>query len=560
MMELSHSLPRQRKANRNLILSIVGIWLLVIGAAYAWLQYHDARYEQWRMWEARLSANLNERTDALEAWIATQRTQLLNITENTSVRLYQTELVNAPRMAGGAQEVQAEEQYLQRLLDVKAEEAGFSQGAGGLAILDPQGNILMRSNALSLPAEELASLVEGQPVTPKLQEMFMVDGMPYIGFIEPMFSVQGDAHAQNVVGYLYGLRQLDASLVDLLRTPNGFDGLSYALLKPTDGQTIHLLQPRGDASFSIQEVPVGEFGLFASALNTQAMAEISMPKGGIAWAMGQRLDGAPWVLMHAVRRNVAMQGLSIMSERNIAIFAAVSILVVGSIVLLWRGGREERQQVLEQTEQHEAFFKLADAMMRVVDQRDKYAQNHSRKVGRMARLIAEEMQQDTEICRTAEVAGTLLNVGKVFVPEAMLTRSGPLRDEEKHNLRRSIAKAADLLESVDFYGPVSETIRQSQESWNGQGLTGAKAEDILLTSRIIAVANATVGMMSPRSYRKKMSKEDVIKVLQEESGKSFDPAVVVAVMNLLHNHRDRLYVMLDEATRLENGKHDEAAA
>ena len=63
------------------------------------------------------------------------------------------------------------------------------------------------------------------------------------------------------------------------------------------------------------------------------------------------------------------------------------------------------------------------------------------------------------------------------------------------------SQAVDLLQDVTFEGPVVETIRQLGETWDGGGPLGLKGEEILVTARVLAVANAFVGMVSPRAYR-----------------------------------------------------------
>jgi HD-GYP domain-containing protein (c-di-GMP phosphodiesterase class II) len=102
---------------------------------------------------------------------------------------------------------------------------------------------------------------------------------------------------------------------------------------------------------------------------------------------------------------------------------------------------------------------------------------------------------------------------------------------------------ADMLQSIEFDGPVVETLRQAQERWDGSGQPrGLKGEGILLTARIIAVANALVGMISDRAFRQAMSIDQASEILFKETGKAYDRRVVAALVNYLDNRDGRTQI------------------
>ena len=93
----------------------------------------------------------------------------------------------------------------------------------------------------------------------------------------------------------------------------------------------------------------------------------------------------------------------------------------------------------------------------------------------------------------------------------------------------------DLIENVTFEGPVIETIRQFGETWDGHGPLGLKEEEIIETARILAVANAFVGMVSARAYRSAMPFRKVADILMEQSKTKYDRRPVTALINFLEN-------------------------
>lgn len=196
----------------------------------------------------------------------------------------------------------------------------------------------------------------------------------------------------------------------------------------------------------------------------------------------------------------------------------------------------------------ETMGHLVETLITMVDRRDPFSANHSLSVARVAREVAMEMALDPLTVEATEIAGKLMNIGKIVVPSELLTKATALNDKERQSIRESLTASADLLANVTFDGPVVETLRQAQEYWDGTGPQKRKGEDILVSARIIAVANSFIGMVSPRSYRKPITIDAGIKILLEEMDSKFDRRVVVALINYLDNHGGREVVEQLNAT------------
>jgi PAS domain S-box-containing protein len=192
--------------------------------------------------------------------------------------------------------------------------------------------------------------------------------------------------------------------------------------------------------------------------------------------------------------------------------------------------RDRRERTLRQ---------LVQTLMTVVDRRDPYSADHSARVAEVARAITTEMDLPQVAADTVEFAGSLINLGKILVPSALLTKTDDLTDEERETLRQSVQHSAELLEGVEFDGPVVESIRQMQERWDGSGPRGLAGEDIEMGARVLSVANAFVGMVSARAYRDAMSFNRACGILQEGAGTAFDRRPVSALVNHLDNRGGR---------------------
>jgi HD-GYP domain-containing protein (c-di-GMP phosphodiesterase class II) len=160
-------------------------------------------------------------------------------------------------------------------------------------------------------------------------------------------------------------------------------------------------------------------------------------------------------------------------------------------------------------------------------------------VATVAGEVAKEMQLDTVTVETAQMAGTVMNIGKMEVPAEWLTKEGALNEQERSAIRDAMQESAALLENIEFDGPVTETLRQSLEHWDGSGPNKLKGEDILVTARVIAAANAFVGMISPRSYRKAKTADEALDILMKAVDKEFDRKVVSALANYIDNRGGR---------------------
>jgi len=183
---------------------------------------------------------------------------------------------------------------------------------------------------------------------------------------------------------------------------------------------------------------------------------------------------------------------------------------------------------------------LVGTLVAVVDRRDPNAAHHSARTAFIARAVAEEIGLDQDHCEAAEYAGQLMNLGKILVPQEILTKQGALTADEMRQVHEGIQATADLLEGVDFDGPVVKTLRQVQAHWDGSGYPeGLKGAEIIVSARIVAVANAFVALTSQRAHREGISVDEAIETLLAGVGTVHDRKVVAALISFLDNHGGR---------------------
>ena len=213
-------------------------------------------------------------------------------------------------------------------------------------------------------------------------------------------------------------------------------------------------------------------------------------------------------------------------------------------------------------ERHETTLKqLVAALVAIVDRRDPYATHHSERVAEVAHAIASEMALDEVAVRDGGNGGQAhITLARSWCRRNCSPARGRSRKRKRGKLQESLQASADLLEGIAFAGPVTATLRQLQEHWDGSGAPqGLAGEAILIPARVVAVANAFVAMASPRAYREGIGLDQAIENygkaaienLREGEETLFDRRAVAALINHLENHGGRAALgRLLEARRL----------
>ncbi|MDR3448511.1 MAG: PAS domain-containing protein [Alphaproteobacteria bacterium] len=203
---------------------------------------------------------------------------------------------------------------------------------------------------------------------------------------------------------------------------------------------------------------------------------------------------------------------------------------------------EDVTSILTEREHRESQLRqVISTLVAVVDRRDPYASGHSARTGQLSRALAEELQLTPDEIEAAEIAGSLMNFGKVLVSRAILTKTDSLTQAELQRIRDGILTSADILSLIEFSSPVVPTLRQVLERHDGAGAPyGLKGDTILVTARIVAVANAFVALVSPRAYRPGAELMVAAQRLGEDAGKAFDPRVIAALQSYINKNADKL--------------------
>lgn len=179
------------------------------------------------------------------------------------------------------------------------------------------------------------------------------------------------------------------------------------------------------------------------------------------------------------------------------------------------------------------FIGDLNELLERTEKKDEYTHNHGNRVEQYSIHICEKLGLSKEITKTLAVSSLFHDVGKCFIPDAILNKPGKLSVEELKCIMRHPIESRRLLENK-FKSNVAVIVEQHHERLDGSGYPyGLKENEILLEAKIIAVADSYDAMTSDRSYRKAMSREQAMSELKSLAGIHYDDSVISALESTL---------------------------
>jgi putative two-component system response regulator len=194
-----------------------------------------------------------------------------------------------------------------------------------------------------------------------------------------------------------------------------------------------------------------------------------------------------------------------------------------------RAGRSERdlcERLLAPT--------LTSALANAIEAREEGMHGHCERLTVLAMRLGLALGLDEEEIEAIGLGGALHDVGKIGIPDRVLLKRGTLTPEENELMRTHTIIGDDLLRPIDLLAAVRPIVRSHHERWDGLGYPdGIGGEEIPLSARIMAVAEAVEAMSAKRVYREPLSEPEIVRELERGRGAQWDPALVDLVLRLI---------------------------
>jgi diguanylate cyclase (GGDEF)-like protein/putative nucleotidyltransferase with HDIG domain len=313
--------------------------------------------------------------------------------------------------------------------------------------------------------------------------------------------------------------------------------------------------------------PTGAVALLAAAMvyfgvNTVTVAGIiSLTTGDSlrhTWA-----SSFLWTFPQYLVGGILAGGIHILNRH----FGDIGILVAcPPLYLLYRSyttylGRIQEQQdhIKDMAALH---LRTIETLALAIDAKDDTTAAHLRRVQIYAEKIGTELRLSSEEMQALNAAALLHDVGKLAVPEYIISKPGKLTPEEFEKMKVHPIVGAEILERVNFPYPVVPIVRCHHEKYDGTGYPeGLAGEQIPIGARILAAVDCLDALASDRQYRKALPLEEAMRMVAAESGKSFDPKVVEVLQRRHRELENQVRQEAVECTRLStNLKIDRGAA
>ncbi len=235
---------------------------------------------------------------------------------------------------------------------------------------------------------------------------------------------------------------------------------------------------------------------------------------------------------------VAAAIANVLNAASSGISLDTALLVLPVIYVAWRYYSVQKTNVAEK-EKHASnmaalHLRAIEGLALAVEAKDNLnTRGHLRRVQVYSLGMGKEMGLSGEELEALQAAALLHDIGKLAVPEYILTKPGKLSAEEFAKMKVHPLVGAEIVEQVQFPYPVAPIVRAHHEKWNGSGYPlGLKGEAIPLAARILTAADYLDALTSDREYRRALSLEDAMEQIAAESGQTFDPRVVRVLQRL----------------------------
>ena len=185
---------------------------------------------------------------------------------------------------------------------------------------------------------------------------------------------------------------------------------------------------------------------------------------------------------------------------------------------------KERAHALERAAVHR---RAIETLALAIEAKDQTTGDHLQRVEVYALEVARELGLDEASQEALRAAALLHDIGKLAVPEYIISKPGRLTPAEFEKMKVHTVVGAEIVDLIRFPGPVGAIVRAHHEKWNGAGYPdGLSGEQIPIGARILAAVDCLDALASDRQYRRALPPDEAIAIVRSESGKSFDPAVV----------------------------------
>ena len=276
--------------------------------------------------------------------------------------------------------------------------------------------------------------------------------------------------------------------------------------------------------------------------------------GTLTVNMPVRRHALPLAVIAVTANARAIDSLVTDTRRKLAaivavVFGSIMVGVIAVVVVVSRRLSSQARELSERSKELSASYKdleqgavdAIETLNATVEAKDPYTAGHSQRVRRISLAIGRELQLSPKKLGLLAQAALFHDVGKIGVPDAILTKPSRLTPGEYDVMKRHAAVGADIIARLSRLKEAVPAVRHHHEQWDGCGYPdGLRADEIPLEASIIGLADAWDAMTTTRPYAEARSTREAMAELERGSGVRFNPVVVHAFFEVAQRHPNEI--------------------
>ena len=274
-------------------------------------------------------------------------------------------------------------------------------------------------------------------------------------------------------------------------------------------------------------------GVFFVANTLSVAGAIAVTEGKNAWTVWREsyFWSFPNYLVGAAVAWVVGAASRLVGWQTSLLLLPVLYVVYRSLALYVNRLEDEKKRAEQQRVHAEEVAALhrrtIETLALAIEAKDQTTHDHLERVEIYAIAVGQELGLDEAQIEALRAASLLHDIGKLAVPEYIISKPGKLTPQEFEKMKTHTVVGAEIVERIRFPYPVAPIVRSHHEKWNGTGYPdGLMGEQIPIGARILSAVDCLDALASDRQYRRALPLEEALQIVRSEAGKSFDPRVV----------------------------------